>query len=161
MEETLSVRQIYLQAGVLVAILLMIFGALFPSWFLSWVHETRVKKWLDWINDPFALFVIASLLFFYSFINLARMDGDPWLFATIKALVLYSVLFLITGLIDPEAVFARYSKRLGRFWVMVVGTLAFMATMTALGEYMKRTGRLEPPPLKTGDQRSGSNQENH
>lgn len=157
MEEPISVRQIYLQAGVLIAVLLAIFGALFPKWFIGWVHETRLKRWLDWINDPFALFVIASVLFFYSFINLARFDGDPWLFATLKSLVLYSLLFFVTGLINPEAVFARYAEKLGRFWVMVIGTLAFMATMTALGEYMKRTGRLEPPPL----QESGSNQANH
>lgn len=168
MEEAMTtVRQIYLQAGVLVAILLMVFGAFFPRWFLGWIDETRFKRWLSWVNKPFALFIIASVLYFYCFINLSMGGESDLAFATIKALVLYSILFFMTGLINPEAVFASFAQKLGRFWAMVIGTLAFMATMTALGEYMRRSGMLEPPPLKQQQKekpsfgQSGSNQENH
>ena len=125
MQEMQDISLVVFQSAVIVSLLFLAVGLAKPNWFIGWMRRPR----------PVYIFYVGVLLFLISFTGLGLKVGDELPEAVIKALVLFSVLFLIVGLINPAWVFG--SEKADRFWVMSASAILFMGFMTLLGPYLK------------------------
>lgn len=141
MQETVQdIGLVIFQSAVVLSLILMLAGLLRPGWFLFWLKEPK----------PFYMFVIASILFLASYFGFAIKVGTPWPIAAIHAVILFSVLFLVAGLINPVWVFGRPMDRL---WVILIAAVLFMGFMTLQGMYYgPKNKRRHPPPTETEPQ---------
>jgi hypothetical protein len=134
METTDIVLAIW-QSAVILSLLLVIAGVLRPKWFLFWMQEPK----------PFYMFVIGSLAFMGSYFGYSLKVGSPLPIAALHAAILFSILFLLVGLVNPSWVFG--TARLDRLWVMAVAAALFMGFMTLQGMYYgPKTKRAHPLP---------------
>lgn len=149
--ETSDIALTLWQSAVILSLLLVIAGVLRPAWFLFWMKEPK----------PFYMFVVGSLVFMTSYFGYSLKVGTPLPIAAIHAVILFSILFLVIGLINPSWVFGP--AKLDRLWVMAVALALFMGFMTLQGMYYgpKKRQPAAPPPTETqqpaGPPPSGSN----
>ncbi len=125
MQEMQDISLVVFQSAVIVSLLFLAVGLAKPNWFIGWMKRPR----------PVYIFYVGVLLFLISFTGLGLKVGDALPAAVLKALVLFSVLFLVVGLINPIWVFGF--QKADRFWVMTVFAVLFMGFMTLLGPYLK------------------------
>jgi len=139
-EAVQDIGLVVFQAAVILSLILMIVGLLRPGWFLFWLKEPK----------PFYMFVISAVLFLVSYFGFGIKAGTPWPIAAIHAVILFSVLFLVVGLINPAWVFGRPVDRL---WVIMIAAALFMGFMTLQGMYYGPKGkRRHPLPTETKPQ---------
>ncbi len=137
-EAVQDIGLIIFQAAVILSLILMIVGLLRPGWFLFWLKEPK----------PFYMFVISAVLFLVSYFGFGIKVGTPWPIAAIHAVILFSVLFLVVGLINPAWVFGRPVDRL---WLIMIAAALFMGFMTLQGMYYGPKGkRRHPLPTTQG-----------
>ncbi len=123
------------QSAVILALLLVIAGVLRPKWFLFWMQHPK----------PFYMFVIGSITFMGSYFGYSLKVGSPLPIAALHAAILFSILFLLIGMINPSWVFG--TAKLDRLWVMAVAAVLFMGFMTLQGVYYgPKTKRAHPLP---------------
>lgn len=123
------------QSAPILSLLLIIAGLLRPKWFLFWMEEPK----------PFYMFVIGSILFMGSYFGYSLKVGSPLPIAALHAAILFSIVFLLAGLINPSWVFG--TAKLDRLWVMAVFAALFMGFMTLQGMYYgPKTKRIHPLP---------------
>lgn len=125
------------QSAVILSLLLVIAGVLRPGWFLFWLQEPK----------PFYMFVVGSLVFMASWFGYSLKVGTPLPIAAIHAVILFSILFLLIGMINPSWVFG--TTKLDRLWVMAVATVLFMGFMTLQGMYYGPKKRPPTAPAPT------------
>jgi hypothetical protein len=125
------------QSAPLLALLVVIAGVLRPKWFLFWMQEPK----------PFYMFALGSLLFMGSYFGYSLKVGQPLIIAALHAAILFSLLFLLVGLINPGWVFG--TAKLDRLWVMAVALGLFMAFMTLQGMYYGPKAKRAQPPTQT------------
>ncbi len=136
-EAVQDIGLIVFQAAVILSLILMVVGLLKPDWFLFWLKEPK----------PFYMFVISAALFLASYFGFGIKVGTPWPIAAIHAVILFSVLFLGAGLINPAWVFG---KPVDRLWVIMIAAALFMGFMTLQGMYYGPKGkRRHPLPTET------------
>jgi|GEM_PF-4263811 len=111
------------QAAVIVSLLFVAVGVTKPGWILfKMKNPKRVYT-----------FLLGLVLFIGSYVAFSMKVGNPWQIATIHALLLADLMFLIVGMINPSWVFG--SERLDRLWVSIIAVLLFMGLMTLQGVY--------------------------
>lgn len=137
-ERLVDIKLVIFQSLVVLSLLVILVGVLRPQWFLGWMKNPK----------PVYMFAAGSLLFLVSYFFYSLRIGNPWQVAAIHAVVLFSVIFLIFGLINPRWVFG--TDRLDRLWVMAIAAALFMGFMTLLGMYYgpKNKRRMPPPSRK-------------
>lgn len=137
METTDIVLALWQSAPVL-SLLIVIVGIWRPKWFLFWMEQPK----------PFYMFMIGSVAFLGSYFGYSLKIGQPLVIALLHPLILFSILFLVTGLINPAWVFG--TSRLDRLWVMAVAAVLFMGFMTLQGMYYgPKAKRAHPLPSET------------
>ncbi len=137
-QDMVDIKLAIFQSLVVLSLLVILVGVLKPNWFLGWMKNPK----------PVYMFAIGSLMFMVSYFFYSLRIGNPWQIAAIHAVVLFSVIFLIFGLINPRWVFG--TDRLDRLWVMTIAAALFMGFMTLQGMYYgpKNKRRVPPPESK-------------
>ncbi|XSG85432.1 MAG: hypothetical protein ACPW60_01600 [Methylohalobius sp. ZOD2] len=123
MQEIQNTSLLIFQSAVIISLILLVAGVIKPGWFLFWMKAPK----------PFFMFVIGSVIFMGCYFGYSLKVGSPAPIAAIHALILFSILFLVLGLINPSWVFG--TTKLDRIWVMAIGALLFMGFMTLQGVY--------------------------
>lgn len=137
METTDIVLTIW-QSAVILSLLLIIAGVLRPKWFLFWMQAPK----------PFYMFAIGSIVFIGSYFGYSLKVGSPLPIAALHAAILFSIPFLLVGLVNPSWVFG--TAKLDRLWVIAVALGMFMAFMTLQGMYYgPKARRAHPLPSET------------
>lgn len=123
------------QAAVVLSLLFLAVGLAKPEWVLFWMKKPKRVY----------LFAAGSLLFMGSYFGFSLRFGDPIPIAALQAAILFSVLFLVAGLINPRWVFG--TTRLDRLWVMMIAIVLFMGFMTLKGMYYGPKSKRRHPLL--------------
>ncbi len=125
------------QSAPIVALLVVIAGVLRPKWFLFWIEEPK----------PVYMFALGSLLFLGTYFGYSLKIGQLPVIAALHAAILFSIVFLLVGLVNPRWVFG--TAKLDRLWVMAVALGLFMGFMTLQGMYYGPKAKRAQPPTQT------------